>query len=125
MKKFGPPPHNTNALKHGFYSKRFARLESADLARIGESPDKLEAEIALNRVMLARLFTILDAGPLAHETTSLMSSDALQHLAMLYTGLARLTHLIRLYQIDAGNYPPVETAILDALHELNLEDGLE
>ncbi len=53
-RKPGGQPGNTNALKHGFYSPRFTKLEIKDLETI--LPNNLEDDIALHRVMNRRMF---------------------------------------------------------------------
>jgi len=56
-KKGGAPAGNTNALKHGFYSRRFREIESHDLDALTVG---LESEIALLRVYLRRTLEVLD-----------------------------------------------------------------
>jgi len=57
-RKSGGQPGNINALKHGFYSRRFTKLEIKDLATI--LPANLEDDIALHRVMNRRMFDLAD-----------------------------------------------------------------
>jgi len=50
----GGQPGNANAVKHGFYSRKFRDLESQDLETALR--DGLGDEIALMRVMIRRVF---------------------------------------------------------------------
>jgi hypothetical protein len=50
----GGQPANTNALKHGFYSKKFDKLELSDLEAI--TSNNLDDEIELLRVINRRVF---------------------------------------------------------------------
>jgi hypothetical protein len=57
MTPHGAPKGNTNALKHGFYSKRFRRQDINDLDALSESElPSLGSELALLRVALSRTF---------------------------------------------------------------------
>ena len=49
----GAQPGNTNALKHGFYSRTFRRIESGDLTDLADLD--LSNEINLLRVYIRRL----------------------------------------------------------------------
>ena len=55
-RKPGAQPGNTNALKHGFYSRRFNKIENQDLE--SSSLDDLSGEIALLRVFTRRVFEL-------------------------------------------------------------------
>jgi hypothetical protein len=55
-RKRGTQPGNTNALKHGFYSRRFNKIEQKDLES-SRSYD-LSSEIALLRVFTRRVFDL-------------------------------------------------------------------
>ncbi len=58
-RKRGGQPGNSNALKHGFYSRRFSKLELKDLDAI-LNHHKFEDEIALLHVISRRMFNIAD-----------------------------------------------------------------
>ena len=58
-RKRGGQPGNSNALKHGFYSRRFSKLELKDLDII-LNHHKFEDEIALLHVISRRMFNIAD-----------------------------------------------------------------
>jgi len=55
-RKPGAQLGNTNALKHGFYSRRFNKIETRDLD--ASSLDDLSGEIALLRVFTRRVFEL-------------------------------------------------------------------
>ncbi len=57
-RKQGGQPGNLNAYKHGFYSRRFTRLEIKDLATI--LPDNFDDDIAVVRVCMRRMFNLAD-----------------------------------------------------------------
>ena len=52
-RRVGAPPGNTNALKHGFYSRRFQALDIQDLAAVNATIDD---EINALRVAARRVF---------------------------------------------------------------------
>jgi hypothetical protein len=84
LRKRGAQPGNTNSLKHGFYSRRFRKIELEDLAT-ALSPGLLD-EIAMLRVVMRRVFD--------HATDTQRDledwSNALDILGMASTRLARL-----------------------------------
>jgi len=63
--KRGAPKGNLNAIKHGYYSRAFSRLEKTDLNRIDEN---LTSEINALRVIGRRIMTELKTSVLDHET---------------------------------------------------------
>ncbi len=58
-RKRGAPLGNTNAVKHGAYSRWFRQLELTDLDQF--SGDDLQDEIAMLRVLMQRLFELISA----------------------------------------------------------------
>lgn len=56
----GAPEGNTNALKHGFYSRRFRNGELEDLVRLPEG--ELKEEIAMLRVINRRVVDMAEDG---------------------------------------------------------------
>ncbi len=58
-RKRGGQPGNSNALKHGYYSKSFKKAEAADLEEMGQEAD-LSSEIAMMRVIIRRVFEAAD-----------------------------------------------------------------
>ncbi len=57
-RKRGAPPGNINALKHGFYSKRFNTGELLDLLDIPEG--SIHNEIAVLRVLTRRVVELME-----------------------------------------------------------------
>ncbi len=57
-RKRGAPPGNINALKHGFYSKRFNSGELLDLLDIPEG--SIHNEIAVLRVLTRRVVELME-----------------------------------------------------------------
>jgi hypothetical protein len=49
----GAQPNNTNALKHGFYSRRFRQIDRDDLDALPQD-DRLDSEINAMRVLIRR-----------------------------------------------------------------------
>ena len=72
----GGQPGNINAIKHGFYSRRFMDLEAKDLETV--PVEGLEGEIALMRVMIRRVFDYANdnAGDLEGWTGTLSALGA-------------------------------------------------
>jgi len=60
-RKRGAPIGNTNALKHGFYSRDIRKIESGDLDAL--TPEGLADEVVLLRIVLRRLFTHASSTP--------------------------------------------------------------
>lgn len=81
--KRGAPRGNTNAVKHGYYSRLFKPLEANDLEAILR--DGLEDEIAMLRVITRRVFELTD-----NEENIENSIKTLSALGMAATRLARL-----------------------------------
>jgi len=117
----GGQPGNRNAEKHGFYSKMFSQGEKI---RLGKSDASLEGEIKSTRVAAYRIFEILSTGPLPPGGTKKLNSNALETINTYFNAMTQLSSLTRSFQIATGKYKPAETAILDALAELNAEEGI-
>jgi hypothetical protein len=112
----GGQPGNTNALRHGLYSRR---LSPADLSRLGLTPGPaLPRQIALLRSSLREL---LDRGSRVTDVTEAI--DLLNRVTVLTGVLSRLVRLRRLAQ--AGNPDPqaglsllLAQQLLDELQQL-------
>ena len=119
------PPGNTNAVKHGFYAKRFTRREKN---RLTKGDDDLESEINAMRVIADRIIQRLGENGLqpveADESSTQLSENALKTINTLANVMLTISTLARSHQLVTGKYMPVETAIMDALAELNAEDGI-
>jgi hypothetical protein len=118
-RRSGAQPANHNALKHGFYSPRFADLELSDLnTALG---DGLTDEISLLRVIIRRVFDFAND----HEFQSLETwSGSLNTLGAACT---RLAGLLRTNQILGGGGPEdtlreLAQAFGFAAHELGYSD---
>jgi hypothetical protein len=115
----GAQPGNFNALKHGFYSPRFADLELADLDAI--FGDGLTNEIVLLRVIIRRVFDYAND----HEAQTLeMWSGSLNTLGAACT---RLAGLLRTDQFLGGSssgnlLEELAQAFGVAAHELGYSD---
>jgi hypothetical protein len=120
-RKGGGQPGNKNAEKHGFYSKLFSQGEKI---RLGKSDSSLEGEIKATRVVGYRILEILSTGPLPPAGIKKLSDNALNTISSFFGAMTQLSTLTRSFQIATGKYKPAETAILDALAELNAEDGI-
>jgi hypothetical protein len=120
-RKGGGQPGNKNAQTHGFYSKLFSQGEKI---RLGKSDASLEGEIKATRIVGYRVLEILSAGPLPPAGTKKLNDNALNTISTFFGAMTNLATLTRSFQIATGKYKPGETAILDALAELNAEDGI-
>jgi hypothetical protein len=110
----GAPPGNLNALKHGFYSRQFRKLETADLDTMHE--EGLESEINLLRIVTRRVFDM------AAEIATLDEGYAL--LSVLSDASLRLATILRTQSILNGNnhednpWDQISRALSDAHEEL-------
>ncbi len=94
-RKRGGQPGNTNALKHGFYTKNFSLAERQGLEAINEIV--LADEIALLRVLIRRF----SAQILASQGVSL--NESAQHLAVISEAMLRLASLLRTNHMLGGS----------------------
>jgi len=124
-RKPGALPGNKNALRHGFYAKRFNAEESRRL-NATESID-VQSEIALLRVCIDRLSEQLDfekhniKDGNGNELTDDHYLKQLNTLAIMTGALSTLT---RTHYLTRGKAGDVTDAILGALEELRLEMGI-
>lgn len=108
----GAPRGNTNALKHGFYSRQFKPRETVDLDQL--KPLGLQDEILMLRVFIRRL---IERG---HEIDSL--DGLLDVLRVLSLASLSLTRLIRTQLWISGNQDDEARLALDqALKEITVE----
>ena len=94
-RKRGGQPGNTNALKHGFYTKNFSLAERQGLESIDEIV--LADEIALLRVLIRRFSSQI----LASQGVSL--NESAQHLAVISEAMLRLASLLRTNHMLGGS----------------------
>lgn len=110
----GGQPGNINAIKHGFYSRRFRDLEAEDLETV--PVEGLEGEIALMRVMIRRVFDYANdnAGDLEGWTGTLSALGAAS---------TRLAGMLRTQKLFAGSKSDALSALSQALGEVTREFG--
>ena len=115
-RKRGGQPGNLNAIKHGFYSRRFSDLERLDLDALLQ--DGLDSEIAMLRVATRRVFD------LSQGVEDLDTASGL--LGVLSMASARLASLLRV-QALLGDKQSDQTlsAISQALTEVMQEMKLK
>ncbi len=104
-KKRGAPPGNHNAIKHGFYSRRFRNLESSDLEVVTAG---LLDEIAGLRVAARR---VLEFSENLGEDP-MKAVQALNCFGMMCT---RIANLVRTHAALTGNSDETQTAISTAI----------
>ncbi len=107
-RKRGAQPGNTNALKHGFYSRQFRELELADLEAV--LTRGLESEIAMLRVVIRRVLELaggIDDFEQARDALSALGSAA-----------ARLATLLRTQKTLLGDTDYVSQAISNGLQDV-------
>ena len=112
-KRRGAQPGNTNALKHGFYSRRFTPLELRDVPTALATG--LQDEIVLLRVAMRRVMD-LDAGdPNLVEAIRVMTS-----LGVTATRLAALLRTQQALGLDEASelYATITRAIAEVNEEL-------
>jgi two-component sensor histidine kinase len=108
-RKHGGQPGNTNALKHGFYSRSFRATETADLLSV--ETNNLDDEIRMLKVVARR---VLESA----ETESPDYEDMLKTLAVLGATSTRIAALMRTKKILAGEDTTTTAAISAALSEV-------
>jgi hypothetical protein len=111
----GAQPGNINALKHGYYARKFREMESGDLDLL--MMDGLESEINMLRVMTRRIFE--GSGEQVNMDKLTKSLGALGLAATRLAGLLRTKHFL------GGNKPEevanaIRSAISQATKEMEL-----
>ena len=108
----GAPLNNTNALKHGFYSKAFTQLENTrlDLGTEGEFKD----EEHLLRVLIARTVESMQGTELSHE-------EIVVALRAISLAIGRIESLHRTRKVIYDKGTTLQAA-LDELKYLTLEE---
>ena len=105
----GGQPGNTNALKHGLYSRRFRSVELAALESM--TPLGLQDEISLIRVVMRRVFELACSEPLDLLGWS-------KTLAALGRAASQIASLLRAQAAVAGQNSEVAAALSQALAEV-------
>ena len=112
------PPGNTNALKHGFYSRRFRRGEIHDLELLLEpgSGQSLADEIAILRVTMRRTMELAD--DIQDVET------AVRYLNVLGASATRIAALLRTEKLLRGAKADSYDLLSQAVDQVALELGL-
>jgi hypothetical protein len=114
-RKRGAPKGNTNALKHGFYSRRFNDSEALEL---NDLKSGLIDEIALLRVLIRRVFEKVDEIDDDVENWARM----LNTLSIASTRLASLLKTQK--NLNDGEGSELSNALIQALSEVKDELGI-
>jgi hypothetical protein len=118
----GAQPGNTNALKHGFYSRRFTAGDREDLeARLSEG---VSDEIAMLRVIVRRMFNAtLDSGTPDQPGQDLeqlsRTINTLSIAAIRIGNLLKLQQMLGTKEDDPNNV--IRRALTDIAKELKLQ----
>ncbi len=119
-KKRGAQPGNHNALRHGFYSKEFRKVDLADLDTLEALNNGLVSEIASLRVLNRRLLENLH--DLGEENINVADLATLvNQIGVSYT---RIASLMRTQSILIGKTDNVAEAIAAALEQAYQELGI-
>jgi hypothetical protein len=94
-RKRGGQPGNTNAFKHGFYTKNFSLAERRGLQ--AANGVVLGDEIALLRVLIRRFAEQIQSSP------GIAPSESAQHLAVVSEAMLRLASLMRTDHMLGGS----------------------
>ena len=115
----GAQPGNTNAVKHGFYSRKFRpqELDDLDLLMMGN----LDDEIAMLRVIIRRVFDLTNAEDSTVETWT-AGMETLGKACTRMAGMLRTQHLIGRTADDA--LATLKAALGNVTEELKLNDRL-
>ncbi len=111
----GAPPGNTNALKHGFYTRRFKKH---DLTGVEETNVKgLAEEIALIRIFTRRLVESCDPTADMYDLAGILRAICLASTS--------ITRIIRAQSLLAGDHSEFSLAVDEAIRQLINELGLD
>lgn len=115
----GAQPGNTNAVKHGFYSRKFRpqELDDLDLLMMGN----LDDEIAMLRVIIRRVFDLTNGEDSTIETWT-AGMETLGKACSRMAGMLRTQHLIGRAGNDA--LQTLRDALTNVTAELKLNDRL-
>ena len=114
LRKPGGQPGNTNALKHGFYTKNFSLAERRGLQATEEVV--LADEIGLLRVLIRRFADQIQSS----QGVSL--NESAQHLAVVSEAMLRLASLLRTDHMLGGRESSSIAASLNRAMSAVLED---
>lgn len=115
-RKSGGQPGNLNAFKHGFYSRRFTKLELRHLDVI--LSNDLTDEIALTRVLLRRYFYLANK-----QAKTLDEWSTIINLCGVIA--TRLSGLVRTQYLISGEKPTdLFALLLEAGHIVREDKGI-
>jgi hypothetical protein len=120
-RKPGAQKGNRNAYKHGFYAANFSPAECKKLKR---APD-LESELNAARIIADRIMNRITGKGLAPADAGAIDEETIHSINTLANVWGAISTLARSHQLVAGKFLPVETAILEALRDINIVDGYE
>lgn len=115
-RKRGGQPGNTNALRHGFYCRKFRQIDLDDLDRIAQG---LEGEIAALRVAARRL---VDAVAEHGDDLDVEVLGALVN--RMGTAFMQVANLMQAHARLTGGKGPLEATLMQALSEIQEKFGL-
>jgi len=107
VRKRGAQTNNTNAIKHGLYSKRLQRLSGTPIVDL-QAAD-VEAELQLLRVMISRHLAV------RADTPPLTPQETLTDLRVISFAIARLASLLRLQKNMPADAEVTEAWLQDLL----------
>jgi hypothetical protein len=119
--KGGAPYGNRNAYKHGFYAKNFSSEERRSL----NYKPNLESELKASRVIANRILKRITSNGLGPEDAGSVDEKTMHAINSLAMIFGIISNLAKSHQLVAGKFEPVETAIMEALNEINVEDGYD
>jgi hypothetical protein len=119
-RKPGGQPGNINHLIHGFYAHNYSKREIKRLEKTGES---LEAELRAAQIIADRIMTRITNAGLEQEGEGEINQRTLETINSLNAVFSSISGFAKTRLIAMAKYEPTEIAILDALNEINLEQG--
>jgi hypothetical protein len=112
-RKRGGQPGNANALRHGFYCRKFRKIELEDLDQLAQG---LEAEIAALRVYARRM---VEAA--AEKADEMDLDDQRAIVTGLGTAFIRIASLMRTHAMLTDGSSPLERTLATALAAIQEE----
>jgi hypothetical protein len=124
--RVGAPPGNQNRLIHGFYAQALHPEEAADLQTLA-SDHTLDAEIAIIRVALRRLLTMLLTGVTPGPNPKALTAwDYGRYAGLAFQGAGALSRLLRARNELTGGQGGALSRIMDlALDGVGEELGID
>ena len=108
---------NSNALRHGFYSRQFQELELKDLDQIVKGG--MDDEVAMLRIAIRRVFEHFTEAAESAESPMVKNLIMAQSLSTLGIATTRLAHMLRTKKfLDGGSDDPLEDLITRVLNEV-------